>query len=119
MDYAATILGYCTEAAASKLTKRAFWSRFPEPNHTAMQAILRSGSPALLAGVLGRLETLVNESPWVDISFAQTVEGVNALGTEALPATVTIDSTVLPLRLTAEQVAALLAPPVGEEVYRG
>ena len=106
----------------SRLTKRSFWSRFPTPNFVAMQAILRSGSPALLAGQLGALQMLVSDSPYVDVTLAQTVNAVTGpqgLVSAAYPATITIDSQTLPLRLTAEQAAAILAPPVGDEAFNG
>lgn len=106
----------------TRLTKCAFWSRFPGPNFIAMQAILRSGAPALLAGRLGAMEVLVSDSPFVDTTLPQVVEnmtGPNGLTSEVFPVTVTIDGTTLPLRLTEAQAAAMLAEPVGEEIYRG
>lgn len=105
--------------ASTRLTKRAFWSRFPQLNFVAMQAILRSGSPALLAGQLGANQLLVSDSPFVDVSLAQTLQAVGGLATEAYPATVTIDGQTLPLRFTTEQAAAILALPVGDEVFNG
>lgn len=106
----------------TRMTKRSFWSRFPQPNFVAMQAILRSGSPALLAGQLGALQMLVSDSPFVDITLDQTVNALNGpqgLTSVAYPATVTIDGTVLPLRLTPAQAAVILAPPAGDEVFQG
>ena len=103
----------------TRLTKRAFWSRFPQENLIAMQAILRSGNPALLAGLLGANQLMVSDSPFVDTALQQTINGVNMLASAAFPATITIDGTTLPLRLTAEQAAALLAPPVGDEGFAG
>jgi hypothetical protein len=101
------------------MTKRNFWLRFPQANLAAMQAILRSGSPALLAGQLGVLQLMVSDSPYVDVSLAQTINGVTSLSSVAYPPTVTIDSVELPLRLTAPEVAAILAMPQGTEIYEG
>lgn len=103
----------------TRLTKRAFWSRFPQPNLVAMQAVLRSGSPALLAGQLGALQLLVSDSPFVDTTLKQTTDAVMGLATAAYPETVAIDGQPMPMRLTPEQAAAILAPPVGEEAFNG
>jgi hypothetical protein len=62
---------------------------------------------------------LVSDSTHVQIDLPQTVQGVLGLSTEAYPETVTIDGTPLPLRLTPEQAAAILASPVGEEIFQG
>jgi hypothetical protein len=98
-------------------TKRAFWSRFPTTKLVCMQAILRSGQPPLLAGQLSTLQLLVSDSPFVDVTLDQTTEGIASLASTAYPETVSIDGTVLPLRLTAEEAANILNLPVGKEVY--
>lgn len=103
----------------TRLTKRNFWNRFPVNNLTAMQAILRSGAPSLLAGRLSVLQLLVSESPFVDISLPQTVLGVQGLVTTDFPVTVDIDGVTLPLRLTQAQADVILAPPTPEEIYEG
>lgn len=113
------ILSSASPVQGSRITKRAFWSRFPTLNLVAMQAVLRSGSPALLAGQLGALQLLVSDSPFVDITLTQTVTSVLGLSTAAYPVTVTIDGQDLPVRLTVEQASAILAPPVGEEAFLG
>lgn len=110
------------QPVSSKLTKRSFWNRFPQTNLVAMQAILRSGSPALLAGQLGAMQLLVSDSPFVDVKLQQTIDsisGVSGLTSVSFPATVTIDGQVLPLRLTTEQASVILAMPVDSEVYNG
>lgn len=83
-----------------------------------MQSILRSGSPALLAGRLSILELLVSESPYVDVSLAQTISGVQSIASTDFPATIDIEGQTLPLRLTQEQVNSILATASGSEVYK-
>lgn len=102
----------------TRLTKRNFWNRFPQTNLTAMQAILRSGAPALLAGRLSVLQLLVSESPFVDISLPQTASGVQSLASADFPTTVDIDGVTLPLRLTQIEVDVILSTPTEDEVYR-
>lgn len=109
-----------TPPANTRLTKRSFWNRFPQANLIAMQAVLRSGTPALLAGQLGAMQLLVSDSPFVDVALAQTIDsltGPQGLSSEAFPATVVIDGQTLPLRISSAQAAAILAPPVAEEAY--
>lgn len=103
----------------TRLTKRSFWNRFPQVNEVAMRAIMAQGSPALLAGQFASLNTRVESSPYVDVALQQTIDGVMLLASPAIPTTVDIDGQTLPLRLTAEQVAAILASPVGDEIYQG
>lgn len=105
------------QAIGTRITKRSFWNRFPGPNEQAMRAIIAQGSPALLAGVFAQLQSRVDSSPWVDVSLAQTVEAVASLANLSVPASITIDGVTLPLRLTAEQVAGILAPPTADEAY--
>lgn len=111
-----------TQPKSTKLTKRSFWNRFPQANLVAMQAILRSGAPALLAGQLGAMQLLVSDSPFVDVKLQQTIDsisGANGLTSASFPATVTIDGQTLPLRFTTEQGNAILALPNDEEEYKG
>lgn len=100
-----------------KITKRSFWSRFPSNNLAAMQAILRSGAPALLAGRLSVLQLLVSDSPFVDLNLDQTINGINSLATVDFPETVVIDGVTLPLRLTVEESELILAAPTDIERY--
>ncbi len=106
-------------AINTKLTKRNFWNRFPSTKERTMRAVMASGSPALLAGSLMQLDKRVSESPFVDVTLAQTIEGVNGLAHVSVPETLTIDGQTVPLRLTAEEVAAILALPTAEEAYTG
>lgn len=98
-------------------TKRAFWSRFPQAKLVCMQSILRSGQPPLLAGQLSTLQLLVSDSPFVDVTLDQTIEGIAALSSTAYPETVTIDTIPMPLRLTTAEADSILALPTGKEIY--
>ncbi|MBB5204443.1 hypothetical protein HNQ51_001757 [Inhella inkyongensis] len=103
-----------------KITRRAFWGRLPKANLWAMQSILRSGAPSLLAGRLGIHQVLVSDGPFVDLRDADTISGIGDLMSENFPLTVTLDGVTLPLRLNHEQGAAVLSEQVAErEVYRG
>lgn len=102
----------------TRLTKRSFWNRFPIPNERAMRAIIASGSPALLAGTFAQLQARVDASPWVDVALKQTQDAINELASLAVPLNVTIDGVTLPLRLTPEQAAAILAAPSEPETYK-
>lgn len=102
-----------------RITKRSFWNRFPAANETAMRGVLIGGTPILLAASLSRLQVRVEGSPWVDLALAETRMGVMQLGSAQVPASVTLDGVTLPMRLTPEQVAAVLDAPVQEhERYR-
>lgn len=94
--------------AIRRLTKRAFWNRFPVNNEIAMRAVMKSGAPMILAASLERLQTRVEASPFVDLALAEARTGVEWLGSAAVPVTVTFDGVTLPLRLTAGEVAAVL-----------
>lgn len=105
--------------AVWKITKRAFWNRFPDANETAMRAVIAQGSPALLAGHLLRLQVRVESSPFVDLELAETIAGIGLLASDAVPETVTIDGVTLPFRLTAEQADTILrSPPREDEVFK-
>lgn len=102
------------------ITKRSFWDRLPGPNETAIRAVVNSGTPALLAAELQKLQARVTDSPYVDLKFQKTIDGVNLLASFAVPATVTFDGVTLPLRLTPEQAqAVLMTPPSAGELWHG
>lgn len=102
------------------ITKRSFWNRLPAPNEIALRAVINSNSPALLAASLERLKARVDGSPFVDLRLLELVGGVQYLMSDQIPVTVTIDGVPLPLRLTAEEGAAILdTPPTDEELFRG
>ena len=103
----------------TRLTKRAFWNRFPIPNERAMRAIIAQGAPALLAGTFAQLQSRVDSSPWVDVDLPQLRDALAEISSLAVPVTITIDGVTLPLRLTAAEVARIVAPPIDDEVYRG
>lgn len=102
----------------TRLTKRSFWNRFPIPNERAMRAIIAQGSPALLAGTFAQLQARVDSSPWVDVALLQTQAAIAEMASLSVPVNITIDGVTLPLRLTSEQAAAILAAPTIEEVYK-
>lgn len=102
------------------ITKRSFWNRLPPNNEVALRAIINSGSPALLAASLQRLQARVDASPFVDLKLAETIGGVQWLASTEVPATVSVDGVTLPLRLTAEQADAILnTVPSASEVWSG
>ncbi len=103
----------------SRLTRRAFWNRFPIPNERAMRAIIAQGAPALLAGTFAQLQSRVDSSPWVDVDLPQLREALAEISSLSVPASITIDGVTLPLRLTADQTARILALPTEAEAYRG
>jgi hypothetical protein len=103
----------------TRLTKRAFWNRFPVPNERAMRAIIAQGSPALLAGTFAQLQARVDSSPWVDVDLPQLRDALAEISSLAVPVNITIDGVTLPLRLTVADVARIVAPPVEDEAYRG
>lgn len=105
---AAPTVTFAVQPPTRRLTKRSFWNRFPTSNEIAMRAVILTGSPALLAASLQRLQARVDASPYVDLDLPETQQGVNWLASVQVPATVTIDGTTLPLRLTADEAAAVL-----------
>lgn len=108
------------EVVNRRITKRSFWNRFPGNNERALRAVLIMGSPVLLAAELRRLEVRVSESPYVDLELPETVNAVQMLGSPAIPATIDVEGTTLPLRLTPEEVAAILSTEIApDELYRG
>lgn len=106
-----------TQRPETRLTKRSFWNRFPVANERAMRAVIASGTPALLAGTFAQLQSRVDSSPWVDVALEETIQGIRDLVAVAVPATITIDGQVLPLRLSSDQAAAILARPSQKEAY--
>jgi hypothetical protein len=104
------------------LTKRAFWNRFPAAKEAVIRAV-RLGAPAgylMLVGALDRLNSRVDASPYVNLDDPQTVDGINWLASDQAPDYVALDGQRYPLRLTADEAAAILIPdPVGAEAYTG
>jgi hypothetical protein len=102
------------------ITKRSFWNRFPVNNEIALRAVINSGAPAILAASLQRLQVRVDASPYVDLRLPETMDGVMWLGSDGVPATAQVDGVPLPLRLTTQQVDAILnTEPTETEVWRG
>lgn len=103
------------------ITKRAFWARFPAAKETVMRAV-RLGAPAgalMLVGLLDRLNSRVESSPYVNLDDPETIGGLQWLASPACPDAVTLDGQSLPLRLTAAERDAVLAAPVqAHEAYR-
>lgn len=108
------------EDPARRITKRAFWSRFPATKETVMRAV-RLGAPAgalMLVGALDRLNSRVESSPYVDLDDPETTGGLQWLASVQCPETVALDGQALPLRLTAaERDAVLLAPILAHEAF--
>lgn len=102
------------------ITKRAFWNRFPSLKESVMRAV-RISTPAgaaMLAGVLDRLNSRVDSSPYVNLDDAQTIGGIQWLASVQCPATVTLDGVSYDMRFTeAERDAVLLAEIQEHETY--
>lgn len=105
-----------------RITRRAFWNRFPPAKEAALRAV-RLGAPAgalMLVGMLDRLNSRVDASPYVNLDDEQAIEGVRWLASDQAPETVPLDGQQYALRLTHEEADAILLPdPVGAEVYGG
>jgi len=102
------------------LTKRAFWNRFPDSKEAVMRAIriMPPAGTVMLAGVLDRLNSRVDSSPYVNLDDAQTVGGIDWLASNLCPATVTLDGVSYDMRLTAQERDAVLLAPIQEhETY--
>lgn len=102
------------------ITKRAFWNRFPALKESVMRAVRMSApaGTAMLAGVLDRLNSRVDASPYVNLDDAQTVGGIDWLASNLCPATVTLDGVSYDMRLTAQERDAVLLAPIQEhETY--
>lgn len=102
------------------ITKRAFWNRFPSLKESVMRAVRMStpAGAAMLAGVLDRLNSRVDASPYVNLDDPQTIEGIQWLASVQCPASVTLDGTTYDMRLTeAERDAVLLAEIQEHETY--
>jgi hypothetical protein len=110
--YVAGVFGKAPDARPRHITRRAFWNRFPDANETALRAVILGASPVVLAGALARLQARVDSSPYVDLDLPETQGGIAWLASADVPETVTLDGQVLPLRLTAQQAAAILDAPV-------
>ncbi len=103
-----------------RVTKRAFWNRFPAYNEMAMRAVMTAGSPQMLAAALERLKSRVDASPFVDLALQETIDGVSWLASAGVPEVVQIDGSSVPFRLTAAQADAVLnAPVAASEAYTG
>lgn len=105
-----------------RLTRRAFWSRFPVSKEAVLRAV-RLGAPAgalMLVGMLDRLNSRVDASPYVNLDDDQAIEGVRWLASDQAPETVSLDGQQYPLRLTQAEADAILLPdPIGAEVFGG
>jgi len=102
------------------ITKRAFWNRFPSLKEAVMRAIRLSApaGTAMLAGVLDRLNSRVDASPYVNLDDAQTIEGIEWLASVQCPASVTLDGVSYDMRLTAQERDAVLLAEIQEsETY--
>jgi len=102
------------------ITKRAFWNRFPSLKEAVMRAIRLSApaGTAMLAGVLDRLNSRVDASPYVNLDDAQTIEGIQWLASVQCPATVTLDGVSYDMRLTEQERDAVLLAEIQEsETY--
>lgn len=102
------------------LTKRAFWNRFPDSKEAVMRAIriMPPAGTVMLAGVLDRLNSRVDSSPYVNLDDAQTVGGIDWLASNLCPATVTLDGVSYDMRLTAQERDAILLAEIQEhETY--
>lgn len=93
------------------ITKRAFRARFTPAEKVGIE-IASLDDPAAsmqvrgLAAVLRAQQREISDSPYVDLQFAPTREGTQALETYGL--------------LAAGRAAVILdTPPTGEELYRG
>lgn len=108
--------------AARHITRRAFWNRFPASKEAVLRAV-RLGAPAgalMLVGMLDRLNSRVDASPYVNLDDEQAIEGVRWLASDQAPDFVPLDGQRYALRLTNEEADAILLPdPVGAEVYGG
>lgn len=102
------------------ITKRAFWNRFPDGKEAVMRAIriMPPAGAVMLAGVLDRLSSRVDSSPYVNLDDAQTIGGIQWLASVQCPASVTLDGTTYDMRFTeAERDAVLLAEIQEHETY--
>lgn len=102
------------------VTKRAFWNRFPALKESVMRAVRMStpAGAAMLAGVLDRLNSRVDASPYVNLDDAQTIEGIQWLASVQCPASVTLDGVSYDMRLTAQERDAVLLAEIQEhETY--
>lgn len=102
------------------ITKRAFWNRFPALKESVMRAVRMSAptGAVMLAGVLDRLNSRVDASPYVNLDDAQTIEGIQWLASEQCPASVTLDGASHDMRLTSQERDAVLLAEIQEsETY--
>jgi len=102
------------------ITKRAFWNRFPALKESVMRAVRMStpAGAAMLAGVLDRLNSRVDASPYVNLDDAQTIEGIQWLASVQCPASVTLDGVSYDMRLTEQERDAVLLAEIQEsETY--
>lgn len=98
-----------------RVTKRAFWGRFPAANETAMRAVMASGQPLLVAAGLLRLNARVESSPWVDLDLDETQDGIAWVASTQVPETVTVDGQTLPLRLAPAEASQILNAPISPD----
>ena len=102
------------------ITKRAFWNRFPALKESVMRAVRMSApaGTAMLAGVLDRLNSRVDASPYVNLDDAQTIEGIQWLASVLCPASVMLDGVSYDMRLTEQERDAVLLAEIQEsETY--
>lgn len=120
--YRAVVVEPTVQQASRRLTRRAFWNRFPPAKEAVLRAV-RLGAPAgalMLVGMLDRLNSRVDASPYVNLDDDQAIDGVRWLASDQAPDFVTLDGQRYALRLTHEEADAILLPdPVGAEVYGG
>lgn len=120
--YRAVAVEPTVQQASRHMTRRGFWNRFPASKEAVLRAV-RLGAPAgalMLVGMLDRLNSRVDASPYVNLDDDQAIEGVRWLASDQAPDFVTLDGQRYALRLTHEEADAILLPdPVGAEVYGG
>lgn len=120
--YRAVAVEPTVQQASRHMTRRGFWNRFPAAKEAVLRAV-RLGAPAgalMLVGMLDRLNSRVDASPYVNLDDAQAIEGVRWLASDQAPDFVTLDGQRYALRLTQAEANAILLPdPIGAEVYGG